>query len=306
MKRRNFLSTAATAGFATALFPNCNFMSNPKEKELKISLAQWSLHKSIFGGQLAPMDFSQKTKSLGINGVEYVSSFYSHHSDLLEKFSMNELANELLKRSNDYGIENVLIMIDAQGELSNSDSEKRLEAIENHKKWIDFAKQLGCGTLRLNLYGESDLEKWTENSVKSLSTLSNHDKSINITVENHGGFSSNGKYLSNVMKQVNLDNCGTLPDFGNFCITGSPVGVCSEWYDKYLGVEELMEHAHAVSAKSYDFDEQGNETTIDYKRMMDIVKNAGYKGYVGIEYEGNRMSEDEGILATKNLLEKLI
>jgi len=306
MKRRNFLSTAATAGFATALFPNCNFMSNPKEKELKISLAQWSLNKSIKAGDLDHLDFALKSKELGIFGIEYVSSLYTHHSNLLNKFSMKQLASELLLRSNDNGIDNVLIMIDEMGDLASSSMTKRYEAIEKHKKWIDFAKQLGCGTLRLNLYGESDLEKWTENSVESLSTLSNHDKSINITVENHGGFSSNGKYLSNVMKQVNLDNCGTLPDFGNFCITGSPVGDCSEWYDKYLGVEELMEHAHAVSAKSYDFDEQGNETTIDYKRMMDIVKNAGYKGYVGIEYEGNRMSEDEGILATKNLLEKLI
>lgn len=305
MKRRNFLSTAATAGFATALFPNCNFMSNPKEKELKISLAQWSLHKSIFGGQLAPMDFSQKTKSLGINGVEYVSSFYSHHSDLLEKFSMNELANELLKRSNDHGIENVLIMIDAQGELSNSDSEKRLEAIENHKKWIDFAKQLGCGTLRLNLYGESDLDKWTENSVESLSTLSNHDKSINITVENHGGFSSNGKYLSNVMKQVNLDNCGTLPDFGNFCIEGG-YGTCTKWYDMYKGVAELMPYAKSVSAKTYNFDSDGNETKIDYNMMMKILKDNNYKGFIGVEYEGHGLSEKDGILATKKLIKRFI
>ena len=105
---------------------------------------------------------------------------------------------------------------------------------------------------------------------------------------------------------VKLKNCGTLPDFGNFCMSGSPRGNCAQWYDKYLGVEELMPYAHAVSAKSYDFDSSGNETTIDYKRMMDIVKKAGYEGYVGIEYEGNRMSEDEGIIATKKLLEKLI
>lgn len=306
MKRRNFLSTAATAGFATALFPNCNFMTNTKENELKISLAQWSLNKAIFGKKLDPMDFAQKTRSFDINGVEYVSSFYSHHSDLLQKFSMNELANELLMRSTDHGIDNVLIMIDAQGDLASSDDSLRESAIENHKKWIDFAAGIGCETLRLNLSGENELEKWTENSVKSLTTLANYDKTINITVENHGGLSSNGAYLSNVMKLVNIENCGTLPDFGNFCINGSPVGVCEEWYDKYQGVEELMPYAHAVSAKSYDFDEQGNETTIDYKRMIDIVKNAGYKGYVGIEYEGNRMSEDEGILATKNLLEKLI
>jgi len=305
MQRRNFLSKVVTASFATALFPNANFMSK-SNKDLKISLAQWSLNKSIKAGDLDHLDFALKSKELGIFGIEYVSSLYTHHSNLLNKFSMKQLASELLLRSNDNGIDNVLIMIDEMGDLASSSMTKRYEAIEKHKKWIDFAAQLGCETLRLNLSGESELEKWTENSIKSLTTLANYNSSINVTVENHGGLSSNGAYLANVMSSVNIKNCGTLPDFGNFCISGSPVGVCNEWYDKYKGVEELMPYAHAVSAKSYDFDELGNETTIDFKRMMDIVKNAGYKGYVGIEYEGNRMSEDEGILATKNLLEKLI
>jgi len=305
MQRRNFLSKVVTTSFATALFPNANFMSK-SNKDLKISLAQWSLNKSIKAGDLDHLDFALKSKELGIFGIEYVSSLYTHHSNLLNKFSMKQLASELLLRSNDNGIVNVLIMIDEMGDLASSSMTKRYEAIEKHKKWIDFAAQLGCETLRLNLSGESELEKWTENSIKSLTTLANYNSSINVTVENHGGLSSNGAYLANVMSSVNIKNCGTLPDFGNFCISGSPVGVCNEWYDKYKGVEELMPYAHAVSAKSYDFDELGNETTIDFKRMMDIVKNAGYKGYVGIEYEGNRMSEDEGILATKNLLEKLI
>ena len=172
-------------------------------------------------------------------------------------------------------------------------------------RWIDFALKLGCETLRLNLNGEKNLDKWTDNSVKSLSTLSEYNKNINVVVENHGGFSSNGKYLANVMSNVDIINCGTLPDFGNFCMDGSPRN-CNNWYDKYKGVEELMPYAHAVSAKSYHFDENGDETTIDYKKMIDIVKKAGYKGYVGIEYEGNILSEDEGIVATKKLLEKLI
>ena len=219
---------------------------------------------------------------------------------------MDNLAKELIKRSDDYGIDNVLIMIDSQGHLATSNKSKMSEAINNHKRWIDFAARIGCKTMRVNLNGEDDLEKWAENSVKSLTVLNEHNKDINVVVENHGGFSSNGKYLSKVMSMVKLKNCGTLPDFGNFCMSGSPRGNCAKWYDKYLGVEELMPYAHAVSAKSYDFDSSGNETTIDYKRMMDIVKKAGYEGYIGIEYEGNRMSEDEGIIATKKLLEKLI
>ena len=305
MNRRNFSKlTALTSliGFAPGQLMSCT--SEPTT-DLKISLAQWSLNKAIKSGELSGLDFAKKSRSFGIEGIEYVSGLYTHHSNLLDSMSMEELSNELLKRSNDYGIDNVLIMIDAQGSLASSNSKERLQAIENHKRWIDFASKLGCETLRLNLSGEKILEKWTDNSVKSLTTLSNYNKNINIVVENHGGLSSNGKYLANVMANVNLSNCGTLPDFGNFCVDGNPKN-CNEWYDKYNGVNELMPYAHAVSAKSYHFDENGNETTIDYKKMMDIVKKAGYKGYVGIEYEGSILSEDDGIVATKKLLEKLI
>ena len=304
MNRRNFSKLAALSSFV-GLAPSQIFSSPNYDDHLKISLAQWSLNKAIKAGQLSGLDFAKKSRSFGIEGIEYVSGLYTTHSNLLEKMSMNKLSDELLKRSNDYGIDNVLIMIDGQGNLASSNKKERLEAIDNHMRWIDFALKLGCETLRLNLNGEKNLDKWTDNSVKSLSTLSEYNKNINVVVENHGGFSSNGKYLANVMSNVDIINCGTLPDFGNFCMDGSPRN-CNNWYDKYKGVEELMPYAHAVSAKSYHFDENGDETTIDYKKMIDIVKKAGYKGYVGIEYEGNILSEDEGIVATKKLLEKLI
>ena len=305
MKRRNFTKITAF-GSLIGLAPTEIFSKSiNSKKDIKISLAQWSLNKAIKSGKLSPLDFAKKSRSFGIDAIEYVSGLYTHHSNVLNSMSMEELSKELLKRSNDNGIENVLIMIDAQGKLASSNKKENDSAIENHKKWIDFALSLGCETLRLNLSGENDIDKWTSNSVESLTQLSNYNKNINIVVENHGGFSSNGKHLANVMSLVNLDNCGTLPDFGNFCVKGSPKN-CNEWYDKYVGVEELMPYAHAVSAKSYHFDENGDETSIDYIQMMDIVKKAGYKGYVGIEYEGNKLSEDEGIVATKKLLEKLI
>ena len=305
MNRRNFSKlTALTSliGFAPGQLMSC---TTEPTTDLKISLAQWSLNKAIRAGKLSPLDFAKKSRSFGIDSIEYVSGLYTHHSNVLDSMSMEELSKELLKRSNDYGIENVLIMIDAQGKLASSNKKESESAIENHKKWIDFASNLGCETLRLNLNGEKNLDRWTENSVKSLSTLSEYNKNINVVVENHGGLSSNGKYLANVMSKVNLENCGTLPDFGNFCLDGSPKR-CNKWYDIYQGVEELMPFAHAVSAKSYDFDYSGNETKIDYSKMIEIVKTAGYKGYIGIEYEGSRLSEDEGIIATKKLLEKLI
>jgi|TARA_Y100000766_G_scaffold262640_1_gene254031 sugar phosphate isomerase/epimerase len=305
MKRRDFSKlTIASAFIGLTPLEILSASSNNKD-QLKISLAQWSLNKAIKSGELSPLDFAKKARSFDIDAIEYVSGLYTNHTDILKKISMQKLSKELLKRSDDYGIDNVLIMIDSQGSLASSNKKERLKAIDNHKKWIDFSYEIGCETMRVNLSGETKLDRWTENSIKSLTELSDYNKSINVVVENHGGLSSNGKYLSNVMSKVNIDNCGTLPDFGNFCIDGSP-RACNEWYDIYKGVEELMPYAHAVSAKSYDFDDSGNETKIDYSKMIDIVKKAGYKGYIGIEYEGSRMSEDDGIIATKKLLEKLI
>ena len=305
MKRRDFSKlTIASAFIGLTPLEILSASSNNKD-QLKISLAQWSLNKAIKSGELSPLDFAKKARSFDIDAIEYVSGLYTNHTDILKKISMQKLSKELLKRSDDYGIDNVLIMIDSQGSLASSNKKERLKAIDNHKKWIDFSYEIGCETMRVNLSGETKLDRWTENSIKSLTELSDYNKNINVVVENHGGLSSNGKYLSNVMSEVNIDNCGTLPDFGNFCINGSP-RACNEWYDIYKGVEELMPYAHAVSAKSYDFDDSGNETKIDYSKMIDIVKKAGYKGYIGIEYEGSRMSEDDGIIATKKLLEKLI
>lgn len=306
MKRRNFLAVTLTAGIASSVFPSTNFVKFNSIENLKISLAQWSLNKSIKNGKLPILDFAKKARSFDIEGIEFVSGLYTRDTDILERMSMNSLAKELIKRSDDYGIDNVLFMIDNQGDLASSNKNERFQAIDNHKRWIDLSAEIGCKTMRVNLNGEKDLNKWTKNSVKSLTALNKYNENINVVVENHGGLSSSGKYLSNVMSKVKLENCGTLPDFGNFCMNGSPWGNCTQMYDRYLGTEELMPYAHAVSAKSYDFDDEGNETTIDYKRMMEIVKRSGYQGYVGIEYEGNRLGEDDGIIATKKLLEKFI
>ena len=306
MKRRNFLSVTLTAGIASSVFPSTNFVKFNSIENLKISLAQWSLNKSIKNGKLPILDFAKKARSFNIEGIEFVSGLYTRDTDILERMSMNSLAKELIKRSDDYGIDNVLFMIDNQGDLASSNKNERLQAIDNHKRWIDLSAEIGCKTMRVNLNGEKDLNKWTKNSVKSLTVLNKYNENINVVVENHGGLSSSGKYLSNVMSKVKLENCGTLPDFGNFCMNGSPWGSCTQMYDRYLGIEELMPYAHAVSAKSYDFDDEGNETSIDYERMMEIVKRSGYQGYVGIEYEGNRLAEDDGIIATKKLLEKFI
>lgn len=317
MNRRIFIKNTGTAGLglsmAGAALPSlAEWLSGSDSKPFfKLSLAQWSLHKAILETKtMDAMDFARKARSLGFESVEYVNQLYESH---IKQQGHDAIIRELKKRSAGHGVNNVLIMIDNEGELAAATKAERDTAIASHSKWVDAAHELGCHAIRVNLFGtgtETDFNLWKDASMDGLGRLAHYaaKSNINVIVENHGGLSSDAGKLTEVIKAIRLNNCGTLPDFGNFCVKrkggerwGAP---CIDEYDKYKGVLELMPFAHGVSAKSYDFDANGNETTIDYRRMLKIVKEAGYNGHIGIEYEGNRMSEEQGIAATKALLLK--
>jgi len=275
----------------------------------KLSLAQWSLHKAIQSGELNPIDFAQKAKELGFEGIEYVNQLYNKELEKGPdpKKAMQNLLETLKAKSEAYTIENLIIMVDGEGDLAVIDQQEQDKAVENHKKWVDAAQFLGCHSIRVNLFGNRDPKLWHEASVRGLQKLSDYavTKNINIIVENHGWLSSNASLLAAVMKKVNRPNCGTLPDFGNFCLEveeGKRWGNCLKWYPRYQGVEEMMPYAKAVSAKSHDFDSNGNETKTDYKKMLEIIKKSGYTGFIGVEYEGELLGEIEGIKATRDLL----
>lgn len=275
-----------------------------KEPFFKVSLAQWSMHRMIENGD-SPFNFASKAKAMKFEGLEYVSQLYSKE---IAELGFDVVIDSLKKESEKHQIKNVLIMVDGEGDLANPDLTERNQTVENHKKWVDAAQFLGCHAIRVNLFGTNDPEEWQRVARDGLLKLSTYaaSKNINVLVENHGWLSSNPSLLIKVINSVDKPNCGTLPDFGNWCLKrskGERWGECIETYpDKYKGVAILMSAAKAVSAKSYNFDNQGNETTIDYKRMLQIVKDLGYKGYIGIEYEGSNSSETEGIALTRDLL----
>jgi sugar phosphate isomerase/epimerase len=276
--------------------------SSKKDLFFKISLAEWSLHNALFSNKMTNLDFPAKAKNdFGISAVEYVNQFFK------DKAKDEKYLNELKKRCADNGVTSVLIMCDGEGNLGELDKKKRNQAIENHKKWVDAAKFLGCHSIRVNAYGEGTEQEVAKAATEGLSMLSEFAKgsALNVIVENHGGYSSNGKWLAGVIKGTGMDNCGTLPDFGNFCLTRNDKNECEQWYDRYQGTTEMLPFAKGVSAKAYDFDENGNCVETDYSRMLKIVKDAGYTGYIGIEYEGSKLSEDDGIRATKQLLERV-
>ena len=262
------------------------------QKQLKLSLAEWSLNRSINNGVMTNLDFPRIAKTqYNLDAVEYVSTFFKGKGE--DQTYLQNLKNECTK----YGVKSLLIMVDGEGPLADTAVSVRDQTVINHHKWVKAAKFLGCHSIRVNLQGQGTTEQAKKAAIDGLSKLCAYaaNYKINVIVENHGGNSSNGKWLTDVMKGVHRSNCGTLPDFGNFYE-----------YDRYLGTQEMMPFAKGVSGKSYDFDAKGNETKIDFPRMIKIIKNSGYKGYIDIEYEGGRLSEDEGIKATKLLLDRLI
>ncbi len=295
--RRNFLKAtmAATAG-ALLVSPAVAALAG-KKSPFKISLAEWSFHKALRSNEMTNLDFPVVAKEMGFEGVEYVNQFF------MEKAKDEAYLSELKKIAKNEDIRNVLIMCDGEGMVGHPDKKERLKTVENHKKWIDAAAFLGCHSIRVNAASRGEYKEQQKLAADGLRRLCEYGdtKKINVIVENHGGISSNGNWLVGVMEMVDHKRIGTLPDFGNFIIDRRT----GEEFDRYKGVELLMPYAKGVSAKSNVFDEDGNEANMDYYRLMEIVKNSGYKGFVGVEYEGSILSEKEGVIATKKLLEKV-
>lgn len=295
MNRRQFLQQGALA--TAALAAGCASPKVPQEP-FRISLAEWSLHRELRAKTITHLDFPRVARQdYGIEAIELVNQF------MMNQATDQAYLKDFKRRADDEGVRILLIMCDGEGELGDPDTAKRRQAVKNHYKWADATKFFGGHSIRVNAGtgGVGSSEEQQKRAADGLAELSEYCGSLglNCIVENHGGLSSNGKWLAGVMKLVGRSNCGTLPDFGNFQIKPG------EWYDRYLGVEELMPYAKAVSAKSYDFTSEGLCVETDYVRMMKIVLAAGYHGYVGIEYEGDRLSEANGIRATKLLLDRI-
>lgn len=296
--RRSFLKNLGMLSAAAGLAPLVPFdaFSLEKKASFEISLAEWSFHKALFAKKMTNLEFPRKAKKdFGINIVEYVSPFFD------KKESDQAYLKELLNITKGEGVQNHLIMIDGEGMLGDLDQNARQQAIEKHHKWVAAAKYLGCKSIRVNAAGNGTADEVKSAVVDGLGRLAEYGKQhkINIIVENHGGYSSDASWLASVMKQVNNPYCGTLPDFGNFRISKD------KEYDKYQGVKELLPYAKGISAKTFNFDANGNEDTIDFDRMFKIISDGNWSGIVGIEYEGSKLSEEEGIRKTVELLRRI-
>ncbi|SMB98260.1 Xylose isomerase domain protein TIM barrel [Hymenobacter roseosalivarius DSM 11622] len=305
--RRQFLKSTAAFTAAISFAPQLVAEKLAPKPALEISLAEWSLHKTLFSKQMSNLDFPVAARQkFGISTVEYVNQFFK------DKAQDQTYLKELLQRCRDHGVKNHLIMIDGEGDLGAPDQAERTKTIENHYKWIDAAHYLGCASIRVNAFGKGPAQEVQQAAAEGLSRLGEYAQQarLNIIVENHGSYSSNGQWLLGTIKKVGRSNVGILPDFGNFCVRRDTAelyrGKCVEEYDKYKAVKEWMPVAKGVSAKTLAFDAKGNCIETDYDKMFKIIRDSGFKGYVGIEYEGEVLGEEEGIRKTKALLEKVI
>lgn len=294
MDRRRFLQSSMIA-LGVSLLPGGYKLFADEERPLfRISLAEWSLHRMLRSGELDHLEFPAfATDRFGIDAVEYVNQFFKHTDESYLK--------ELKSRANNAGVRSVLIMCDGEGKLGDPEETKRVEAVQNHVKWLDAAQYLGCHSIRVNAESEGSYDEQMHlvaDGLRRLCELAD-SRGLNVIVENHGGISNDAEWLVKTIKEVDHPRCGTLPDFGNFIYDPK------NSYDPYQGVRLMMPYAKGVSAKSRDFNAQGNETTIDFFKMMRIVLDSGYHSFVGIEYEGDELSEIEGVHATKRLLERV-
>ena len=292
MKRRSFFQSLGILPLAAGI-PQGAIAQTAK---FKISLAQWSLHKAIQSRMITNLDFPRVAREqFGIEGLEFVNQLWEAPTEAYVRRLKNNMKQT--------GTTAVLIMCDGEGTMGHSDKATRMKAAENHYKWIDITAELGGTAIRTNMYPEKQPQTDTEvNSFlgycsESFAQLCEYGQKakVNVIIENHGGISSNPDVVVRLMKMVKQPNFGTLPDFGNF----------PETTDKYAAVEKLMPYAKGVSFKCHDFDAKtGNETRMDMDRMMKIVADAGWRSWVGIEYEGSRMTEFEGIQAAKRYLDR--
>lgn len=295
MDRRQFVASISALAAGCAMRPN-DSLSTPAQPLFRISLAEWSLHRAIQSGALDHLDFPLTARrEYAIDGVEYVSTLFKAHDE--------SYVRELKRRAGDAGATSLLIMCDGEGRLGDPDSALRSRAVSNHFKWLDAAALLGCHSIRVNAESEGTSEEQQVLVAAGLRALCEAAdvRNLNVLIENHGGLSSDARWLTGVIRLAGHPRAGTLPDFGNF----APSDIAPAAPDRYEGVRQMMPSAKAVSAKSHAFDAAGNETATDFRRMLDIVVNSGYCAWVGVEYEGEGLSEPEGIRATRALLERV-
>ncbi|WP_173021370.1 serine hydrolase [Lewinella sp. W8] len=264
----------------------------------RYSLGQWSFHRELFSGEMTSIDFVEAAAELGFDGVEYVNQFF------LDRVEDHAFLDSLAAAAAAADIAGVMLLVDNAGNLGASDPGERQRAIEQHLAWVGAARQLGCPIMRVNAHGDGtpdEIMAACEAAIRPLAVAAGRE-GVQIVIENHGGISNDGEWLAELVGRLADVGVGSLADFDNWCVErengqlwGAP---CTNRYDRYRGMMDLMPTAVGVSVKAFNFDAAGEEPDIDFGTMFDIIHAHDYRGFLGIEYEGDALPAREGIAAT--------
>ena len=297
--RRDFVKATAMGAVAVGLGGKTPAHPRRPKRDFKISIAAWSVHREVRSGKLKLIDACRFLREeYDVDGFELVNT-------LLE-VPTAEYVRKFRAEAQRFHLAIPLIMCDGEGDFGSVDPDERRRAVRYHTKWMYVASDLGCHSIRVNWRGAPEgAEKdpalvlaFTERSIDAYAEMARigGENGLNVIIENPGGISSPPEMLLGLIKAVNSPRFGTLPDWGGF-----PDDV-----DRYDAVDKMMPYAKGVSAKCYDFGPDGRETKIDFERMVQIcVDKHGYHSFLGIEFEGDRLTERQGMRAAKDLLVKL-
>jgi L-ribulose-5-phosphate 3-epimerase len=249
-----------------------------------ISLAQWALVDEIKAGKWKTLDFPKIARNdFDISGIEFVNT-------LFEVPTINYL-NMLKQNAADNGVAMVLIMIDDEGDGCASSEEERKQFVINHRKWIDIAHYLGCCPIRTNCRGTADVTKedalrWASESYHMLLEYAG-ESGTKVLIENHGGISDDADWMVALMKEVDHPLFGTYPDWRE----------PGDTFDNYNYLQKTAPFAQGMSYRNQPTEELS-------AKMISLSKNAGYRGWYGIESNGREAINQGKSLLNKYLLGK--
>lgn len=245
-----------------------------------ISLAQWALVDEVRAGKWKTVEFAKIAREdFGINGIEYVNT--------LMEVTTETYLKTLKNNAHDHGVTNVLIMVDDEGDGCAETKEGRKQFVVNHRKWIDAAHYLGCRAIRTNCRG-SELSarvsreeslKWAAESYNMLLEYAVPAK-IQVLIENHGGLSNDPDWMVALMQAVNNLYFGTYPDWRE----------PSQDFDNFEYLRKTVPFAKGMSYRNQPTDNL-------CVKMIKLCREAGYRGWYGIESSGR-----EAIMKGKQLL----
>lgn len=253
-----------------------------------LSCETYSL-RSYFGSkEITYLTVPKLLKQMGIPGVTY--------NDIWMESWDNAYLDRIKRACREAGVK--ITGLICEGNLATQDEAKWEEQIRTDEKKMRAAAYLGAPIVRLNIGGLGD-EKLdatigVQRVIAAFKRLLPLAKELNVkmTIENHGGVSKKADWILEIIKGTDPKWVGACLDFGN-------------WPDEIRNSEsaKLAPYAYHTHVKCHTFTSEGEDTNKDYKYLLGLLKNSGYRYAVSIEYEGPD-DQKVGVAKSRDLILK--